>query len=105
MMARLLWYLDPLALYQLKKNVVKVRLPLKKLSGSAHEDIQLFVQFFMILFSSDLFNLTFSKKSFRNNIRVSNSDQVRHFVRPDLGPSCLQRSSADDKIHCLQAKN
>ena len=22
--------------------------------------------------------------------------QARHFVRPDLGPNCLQRSSADD---------
>ena len=30
--------------------------------------------------------------------RVSNSldpDQARHFVRPDLGPNCLQRSSAE----------
>ena len=24
-------------------------------------------------------------------------DQDKHFVGPDLGPSCLQRSSADDK--------
>ena len=23
-------------------------------------------------------------------------DQARHFVRPDLGPNCLQRLSADD---------
>ena len=23
-------------------------------------------------------------------------DQTRHFVRPDLGPNCLQRLSADD---------
>ena len=32
--------------------------------------------------------------------RVSNSldpDQAHHFVRPDLGPNCLQRLSADDK--------
>ena len=39
---------------------------------------------------------TFSKNSFRNNIRVSNSldtDQAGHFVRPDLGPK--QRLSAD----------
>ena len=31
---------------------------------------------------------------------VSNSldpDQARHYVGPDLGPSCLQRLSADDK--------
>ena len=30
---------------------------------------------------------------------MSNSldlDQARHFVRPDLGPNCLQRLSADD---------
>ena len=47
------------------------------------------------------FKLTYSKKSFRNTIRVSNSldpDQARHFVRPDLGPNCLQRLSADDKL-------
>ena len=43
---------------------------------------------------------TFSQKSFRNSIRVSNrldTDQVRHFVWPDLGPNCLQRLSTDDK--------
>ena len=44
---------------------------------------------------------TFSKKSFRNtSIRVSNSldpDQDRHSVGPDLGPTCLQRLSADCK--------
>ena len=37
---------------------------------------------------------------FFNIIRVSNSldpDQARHFVRPDLGPNCLQRLSADIK--------
>ena len=35
-----------------------------------------------------------------NTIRVSNSldpDQAQHFVRPDLGPSCLQMLSADQK--------
>ena len=44
-------------------------------------------------------NRSFSKKSFRNTIWVSNrldSDQARRFVRPDLGPICLQRLSADD---------
>ena len=25
------------------------------------------------------------------------TDQVRHFVCPNLGPNCLQRLSADDK--------
>ena len=46
------------------------------------------------------------KNYFRNTISVSNSsisvssslnpDQDRHSVGPDLGPNCLQRSSADD---------
>ena len=43
--------------------------------------------------------ITFSKNSFRNIIRVSNSldpDQAGHFVGPDLGPNCLQRISADN---------
>ena len=36
--------------------------------------------------------------NFFNTIQVSKSldpDQARHFVRPDLGPNCLQRLSAD----------
>ena len=44
--------------------------------------------------------LTFSKNSFRNTIKVSNSlypDQDWHSVRPDLGQNSLQRLSADDK--------
>ena len=48
------------------------------------------------------FKLTFSKKSFRNTVRESNSldpNQARRFVEPDLGPDCLQRLSADDKSH------
>ena len=41
--------------------------------------------------------LTFSKKSFRNTIRMSiSSDQDQLSVGPDLGPNCLQRLSADD---------
>ena len=58
----------------------------------------------MILFlsSADSFqNLTFSKISFRNTIRVSNSldqGQEGHSVGPQLGPNCLQRLSADAKI-------
>ena len=39
---------------------------------------------------------------------MSNSlerDQARHSVGPDLGPNCLQRSAADDKIHRSQAKS
>ena len=42
---------------------------------------------------------TFSKNSFRNAIRVSNSlnpDQARRLVRPELGPNCLQTLSADE---------
>ena len=41
---------------------------------------------------------TFSKNSFRNTIRVSNSldpDLARQNVGPDLGPNCLQRLSTD----------
>ena len=44
-------------------------------------------------------NKLFLKNSFRNTIRMSNSwdpDQARLFVRPDLGPNCLPRLSADD---------
>ena len=42
--------------------------------------------------------LTYSKNSFRNTVRVSNSldpDQAQHSIGPDLGPNCLQRSAAD----------
>ena len=45
----------------------------------------------------------FSKKSFKNNIRVSNCldpDQDGHSFSPNLGPKCLQRLSADDKSRC-----
>ena len=56
-----------------------------------------------LLSSANIFSkLTFVKKSSINTIRVSNSldpDQDRHFVGPDLVPNCLQRLSADDKIH------
>ena len=60
---------------------------------------------FMSLSSADIFQhyVYFSKYSFRNNRRVSNSldpDQVQRSVGPDLGPSCLQmlHVPADDKI-------
>ena len=58
----------------------------------------------MLLLSS----ASFSKNSFRSTVSVSNNldpDQDRHFVGPDLGPSCLQRSSADNKGGHLQGKN
>ena len=55
-----------------------------------------FVCYFL---SADFFSKpTFSKNSFRNPIRVSNSldaDLAQHFVGPDLDPSCLQTLSAD----------
>ena len=37
MMARFSWYADPPSPRQLKKNSVRVRPPLTKLSGSAHD--------------------------------------------------------------------
>ena len=43
--------------------------------------------------------LTFSKKN-KKTFRVANgldTDQDQLFVRPDLGPNCLQRLSAEDK--------
>ena len=50
--------------------------------------------------SADFFSKsTFSKNSFKNTIKVSNSldpDQARHFVGPDLGPNCLQKLSEDE---------
>ena len=51
------------------------------------------------LSSVDIFQNHFSKTSFRNTIRVSNSldpDQARHIVGPDLYPKCLHNISADD---------
>ena len=50
--------------------------------------------FYQFFFSKS----TFSKNSFRNTSRVSNSldpDQDRGSVGPDLGPKYLQRLSAD----------
>ena len=50
------------------------------------------------ILSTDFFfkKKKFSKYSFKNTIRVSNSldqDQDRHSVGPDLDPNCLQRLS------------
>ena len=53
-------------------------------------------------------NLTFSKNSYTNTIRVSNNldpDQDQHSVGPDLDPNCLQRLTAIDKIHRWQGKS
>ena len=46
----------------------------------------------ILLSPGKFFMSTFSKNSFRNTIRVSNSfdpHQAQHFVGPDLGPNCL----------------
>ena len=54
----------------------------------------------LLLSSADFFLLTFAN-SFRNSIRVSNGldpDQDRCYVSPVLGPNCLQRLSADEKV-------
>ena len=60
------------------------------------------------LSSADFFqNKLFQKKNSKITISVSNGldpDQDRHSVGPDLGPNCLQRSSADDKIRHWQTK-
>ena len=56
------------------------------------------MNFFVVCFFS---NSTFSKNPFMNTIRVSNNldpDQDRRCVGPDLGPNCLQRLSAEEKV-------
>ena len=48
-----------------------------------------------------LFKINFFKISSYNTVRLSNSldpDQARLYGWPDLGPNCLQRSSASSKI-------
>ena len=43
--------------------------------------------------------LLFRKNSFRDRIRASNSldpNHAGHAVRPDLGPNCLLKVSADN---------
>ena len=66
----------------------------------------------LLVSSADCFQtfskpLTFSKNSFWNIIRVSNSldpDQDRQNVGPDLGPNYFQRLSADDKSFVVTSK-
>ena len=51
---------------------------------------------------------SFTKNSFSNTIRVSNSldpDQARHIVWPDLGPNCLQCLSADNTSRQIFNRN
>ena len=53
------------------------------------------------------FKINFYENSFRNAIRVSirlDPDQVRHSVKPDLGPNYLESLSADNKICALAGK-
>ena len=56
--------------------------------------------FSCFLSSADVFpKSSFSENVFRNTIKVSNSwdsDQARHFVWPDLSPSCLQSLLEDN---------
>ena len=49
----------------------------------------------------------FSKNSFRNTVRVSNSldpDQDRHYVGPDLGHNCLPSLSTDEVTIAIGTK-
>ena len=57
---------------------------------------------FAYFLSSGFFFINFLKKNLSGIPSVSNSldpGQARRFVRPDLGPNCLQRLLADDKSH------
>ena len=36
---------------------------------------------------------------------ILDPDQAQHFVGPDQGPKCLQRSIADDTMRCRQSKS
>ena len=67
------------------------------------KSICLLGNFACFLLSDDLFSKsTFSKISFCDAIRVSNSldpDQAGHFNVPDLGPSCLQMLSAGQLLN------
>ena len=54
--------------------------------------------FMLLILSADFFsNLTFSKYSLRNTIRVSNGLDLDQNIGPYLDPNCLQRLSAEDK--------
>ena len=47
------------------------------------------------LLSTDFFKLAFSIEIFQE-LNSLNPDQAQHFVWPDLGPNCLQKSSVDN---------
>ena len=72
---------------------------------SAYSCFYIFLQLFAyweILYAFCLllfFSINFCKKILSGIPSESNSldpDQAQHFVRPDLGPDCLQRLSADN---------
>ena len=69
---------------------------LQRLSADNKSVLSLSVDFFQKKFFFKI--IFFFKNCLRNTIRESNSfdpDQDRHYVKPDLGPNCLQRLSAD----------
>ena len=70
------------------------RFTFQLVDGCIHVKFFAWWVYFHVLLSSDFFfsKSSFSKNSFQNTIRVSNSldaDQARH-VRPELDPNCLQ---------------
>ena len=68
--------------------------------NSLHAGYLLLHAFWFLLIFFFFFKFTFSKKSFRNPSECHTVwIQIRPdvFVRPDLGPNCLQRLSVDDK--------
>ena len=60
----------------------------------------------LIFFQNHVFQKKKKKKKITNTIIVSHCldpDKARYFVRPDLGPNCLQRLSADGagRLECF----
>ena len=57
----------------------------------------------LLMFSNNFFPIN----SFRNIISMNILDlaQDRHYVMPDLGPNCQQRSAEDNKRRHLQVKS
>ena len=90
--------------HQLFKQITDVSSSLKLRQPNRYGRIDFntesWVNMYSFMSSVDVFaKILFSKHSFRNTIRVTNSlepDQVRRIVRPDLGANCLLRLLADD---------
>ena len=62
--------------------------------------------------SANFFRIKFFEKffhEFHKRFKQIDPDQARHFVRPDLGPNCLQRLSGEDtsrqRVNCLFSPN